>query len=157
MRSYLFWSMILLLLTLDTLRQYLWYFIIIKDISNVLIFFSFFFEFWRDDNEKTFSFRSMDGNVNPFRNGSDLPRVTAKLPITYNHLASRPRAVNYAGTSASIIHNQPPLTLRDREGNLYLRVVNSDYRCIFRKTENHPKRMESIYIKIIIKLILSSF
>lgn len=95
--------------------------------------------------------------MNPFRNGSDLPRVTAKLPITYNHLASRPRAVNYAGTSASIIHNQPPLTLRDREGNLYLRVVNSDYRCIFRKTENHPKRMESIYIKIIIKLILSSF
>lgn len=65
--------------------------------------------------------------MNPFRNGSDLPRVTAKLPITYNHLAFRPRAVNYAGTSASIIHNQPPLTLRDREGNLYLRVLNGDY------------------------------
>lgn len=54
-------------------------------------------------------------------------RATAKLPITYNHLAFRPRAVNYAGTSASIIHNQPPLTLRDHEGNLYLRVLNGDY------------------------------
>lgn len=69
--------------------------------------------------------------MKPFRNGSDLPRVTAKLTITYNHLAFRPRAVNYAGTSASIIHNQPPLTLRDRERNLYLLVVNDDYVVFF--------------------------
>lgn len=78
-----------------------------------------------------FFFFLLNFEENPFRNGSDLPRVTAKLPITYNHLAFRPRAVNYAGTSASIIHNQPPLTLRDREGNLYLRVVNSDYLVVF--------------------------
>lgn len=56
MRSYLFWSMILLLLTLDTLRQYLWYFIIIKDISNVLIFFSFFLNFEETIMKRHFRF-----------------------------------------------------------------------------------------------------